>query len=46
MWVDRDGWAHVEDQYDPTTWAEYPENRDQVDWPATVKYRRRQDEAM
>lgn len=44
MWVDKDGWAHVEDQYDPTTWAEHPDNRGCVDWPATRAYRKKQEE--
>lgn len=42
MWVDFNGWAHVEDQYDPSTWAE--ENKDRVDWKATEQYRKRQEE--
>ena len=40
MWIDKDGWAHVEDQYDPTTWAEFPDNKGDVDWTATEEYRR------
>lgn len=43
MWIDRDGCAHVEDQYDPTTWADFPGNRGDVDWPATERYRKEQE---
>jgi len=42
MWVDKDGYAHVEDQYDPDTFAEA--NVDRVDWEATKAYRKKQDE--
>lgn len=45
MWIDRDGYAHVEDQHDPTTWAVFPENQGYVDWPATDKYRKEQEES-
>ena len=41
MWVDKDGYAHVEDQYDPDTFAEA--NADRVDWEATEAYRRKQE---
>lgn len=43
MWVDKDGHAHVEDQYDPSTFAEAGGNLDRVDWKATKEYRERQD---
>lgn len=43
MWIDKDGWAHVEDQYDPTTWANHPSNKGRVDRKATERYRRAQE---
>lgn len=42
MWVDRDGWIHPEDQYEPSTLAE--NNQDDIDWEATNEYRKRQEE--
>lgn len=42
MWVDKDGFAHVEDQYDPSTFAEAAGNADRVDWAATWRYRKGQ----
>lgn len=41
MWIDKSGWAHVEDQYDPATFAE--NNEADVDWPATERYREQQE---
>ena len=38
MWIDKDGDAHVEDQYDPSTFAE--NNKDSVDWKETRKWRK------
>ena len=37
MWIDKDGFAHVEDQYDPSTFAE--NNKGKVDWKETKKWR-------
>ena len=42
MWMDKDGWVHPEDQYEPATLAE--NNPDDVDWEATRKLRKEQKE--
>ena len=39
MWIDKDGFAHVEDQYDPSTFAE--NNKGKVDWKETRKWRKK-----
>ena len=46
MWVDKTGWRHPEDAYDPDTWAEDPGNRDRVDWEATRECRLEQEAKM
>lgn len=43
MWIDKDGWNHIEDQYDPSTWAEHEDNVAYVDLEATKKYREQQE---
>jgi hypothetical protein len=44
MWVDKDGWVHPEDQYEPATLAE--NNPDDVDWEATERFRKNEEEKM
>ena len=41
MWIDKNGWAHVENQYDPSTFAE--NNPGSVDWEATKRYRKKEE---